>query len=355
MDMTEIAGLPCAFSSLKCLVGNTPLIAVGLRYGGKQRTIYAKAEHLNLTGSIKDRMALHILESAYLSGDLQPGDCIAEATSGNTGIAFSALGRALGHKVVIYMPDWMSPERKSLIQSLGATIELVSHAEGGFLGSIAFTEELKAKACPITGRVFLPRQFSNDANVKAHAQSTGPELIAQLAAIGKSPDAFVAGVGTGGTVMGVGEALRQKNPLVKLHPVEPAESPTLSTGYKVGKHRIQGVSDEFIPDIVKLKQLDRIIAISDGDAILMAQKLAQTLGLPVGISSGANLLAALQVQEELGEGAIVTTVFCDDNKKYLSTDLLRTEPVRDHYMSPGVQLSGFECLPRLAQMPTFNL
>jgi cysteine synthase len=156
-------------------------------------------------------------------------------------------------------------------------------------------------------------------------------------------------------VMGVGEALRQKNPLVKLHPVEPAESPTLSTGYKVGKHRIQGVSDEFIPDIVKLKQLDRIIAISDGDAILMAQKLAQTLGLPVGISSGANLLAALQVQEELGEGAIVTTVFCDDNKKYLSTDLLRTEPVRDHYMSPGVQLSGFECLPRLAQMPTFNL
>jgi cysteine synthase len=353
--MTAITQLPCAFSSLKCLVGNTPLLAVSMHFAGKHRTIFAKAEHLNLTGSIKDRMALHILESAYRSGDLRAGDCIAEATSGNTGIAFSALGRALGHHVVIYMPDWMSQERKSLIRSLGATIELVSHAEGGFLGSIAFTEALKSKSCPNTQRVFLPKQFSNDANVQAHAQSTGPELIAQLAAIGKKADAFVAGVGTGGTVMGVGEALRKSNSNVRLHPVEPAESPTLSTGYKVGKHRIQGVSDEFIPDIVKLKQLDRIIAIPDGDAILMAQKLAQQLGLPVGISSGANLLAALQVQVELGDDAIVTTVFCDDNKKYLSTDLLKVEPVRDHYMSPAVQLAGFECLPRLAQAPTFDL
>jgi cysteine synthase len=344
--------LPCGFASLRCLIGNTPLLAVHLLVGGEKRTIYAKAEHLNLTGSIKDRMALHILECAYSTGQLLPGDCIAEATSGNTGIAFSALGRALGHKVVIYMPDWMSKERIALIQSLGASIELVSHAEGGFLGSIAFTEALAANACQKTGRVFLPKQFSNTANSDAHALTTGPELLAQLRAIGKLPDAFVAGVGTGGTVMGVGEALRAHNPKVKLHPVEPAESPTLSTGYKVGKHRIQGVSDEFIPDIVKLKSLDAIIAINDGDAILMAQKLAQTLGLPVGISSGANLLAALQVQDGLGKDAVVTTVFCDDNKKYLSTDLLRVEPVREHYRSPSIELIGFECLPRLAHPPS---
>lgn len=355
LPQTGAAALPCGFNSLRCLVGNTPLLAVQLRINGAKRTIYAKAEHLNLTGSIKDRMALHILESAYASGQLRAGDCIAEATSGNTGIAFAALGRALGHRVVIYMPDWMSAERKALIQSMGAKIELVSHAEGGFLGSIAFTEKLAANACEKTGRVFLPKQFSNTANIEAHARSTGPELIAQLQAVGKTADAFVAGVGTGGTVMGVGQALRAHNPKVKLHPMEPAESPTLSTGYKVGKHRIQGVSDEFIPDIVKLKALDEIIAIHDGDAILMAQKLAQTLGLPVGISSGANLLAALQVQDMLGPDAVVATVFCDDNKKYLSTDLLRTEVVRDHYRSPSIELIGFECLPRLPQSPTFDL
>jgi cysteine synthase len=350
--------LPCAFSSLRCLVGNTPLFAVRLRYRGQPRTIYAKAEHLNLTGSIKDRMALYILESAYLSGALKPGYCIAEATSGNTGIAFAALGRALGHKVVIYMPDWMSAERKALIGSLGATIELVSHAEGGFLGSIALSEKLAANACQKTGQVFLPKQFTNTANVEAHARSTGPEIWAQLQAIGRTPDAFVAGVGTGGTIMGVAQSLRALNPNVRMHPVEPAESPTMSTGHKVGKHRIQGVSDEFIPEIVKLDQLDRIVAIHDGDAILMAQQLAQKLGLPVGISSGANLLAALEVQTELGPDAIVATIFCDDNKKYLSTDLLRTEPVKDHYLTPAVELLGFECLPRLASLPKdlgFNL
>ncbi len=354
--LTPTAALPCGFASLRCLVGNTPLLAVRLRFRGSVRTIYAKAEHLNLTGSIKDRMALYILEAAYKTGQLRPGMCIAEATSGNTGIAFAAIGRALGHKVIIYMPDWMSAERKALIRSLGATIELVSHEEGGFLGSIAFTEKLAANACEKTGQVFLPKQFSNSANVEAHAKSTGPELIAQLANVGKRIDAFVAGVGTGGTVMGVGQALRGFHPQVKLHPVEPAESPTLTTGHKVGKHRIQGVSDEFIPDIVKLKELDSVIAINDGDAILMAQKLAETLGLPVGISSGANLLAALRVQDQIGIDAIVATIFCDDNKKYLSTDLLRQEPLRDHYLSPAVELLGFECLPRLPQInPHFDL
>jgi cysteine synthase A len=160
------------------------------------------------------------------------------------------------------------------------------------------------------------------------------------------PDAFVAGVGTGGTVMGVGRFLRSKNPRVRIHPVEPAESPTLSTGCKVGSHRIQGISDEFIPAIVDLRFLNDVIAVSDGDSILMAQKLASGLGLAVGVSSGCNFLAAVRLQQELGWDAIVVTVFPDDNKKYLSTDLLREEACREGYLTPGIELLGLETFQR---------
>jgi cysteine synthase len=357
LDLSECSGqakpvmakaVPPAFDALGCLIGNTPLFKVRLKYHGVERDVYAKAEHLNLTGSIKDRMALHILRCAYESGHIGSGDMIAEATSGNTGIAFSALGRALGHEVVIYMPNWMSRERQILIQSLGARIELVSHEQGGFLGSIAMTEAL-AKSSPDGKHVFLPKQFSNCANLEAHETTTGPEITAQLAMMGLQADAFVAGVGTGGTIMGVARHLLRVNPKVRVHPMEPAESPTMSTGFKVGKHRIQGISDEFIPDICKLKNLDSIIAVSDGDAILMAQRLAKELGLPVGISSGANLLAALKVQDDIGADKIVVTIFCDDNKKYLSTDLFKCEPIKPEYLSPHVELIGFECIPRLAK------
>lgn len=329
-------------ASLSNVVGNTPLLAVRCRFRGRERVVYAKAEHVNLTGSIKDRMALHILREAVARGDLGPGGVIAEATSGNTGIAFSALGRALGCRVAIFMPDWMSRERMLLIQSLGAEVRPVSHAEGGFLGSIRLAEEMAARQ----PGVFLPRQFSNVANVAAHAATTGPEIWAQLAAVGRRPDAFIAGVGTGGTVMGVAEFLRSRHPGLRVHPLEPAESPTLTTGCKVGRHRIQGVSDEFIPAIVKLDQLDRVIAVHDGDAIIMAQKLASQLGLAVGISSGANFIGALQLQEELGADAVVATIFCDCSKKYLSTDLLREERERPEYFAPHVELLGFDAMPR---------
>jgi cysteine synthase A len=330
------------FDAIRGLVGNTPLLAIRARVDGRPTTVYAKAEHLNLTGSIKDRMALHILERAYAAGAIRPGDTIAEATSGNTGIAFAALGRALGHPVTIYMPDWMSVERQQLIRSFGARIEPVSKAQGGFVGSIRCCEELHAAG----GHVFLPCQFSNEANAEAHETTTGPEIVAQLAARGLAPDAFVAGVGTGGTVMGVGRHLRARFPKVRVHPMEPAESPTLATGTKVGHHRIQGISDEFVPAIVKLAELDAIIDVHDGDAILMAQQLARVLGLGVGISSGANFLAALLAQRALGPDAVVATVFCDDNKKYLSTDLMRDEPVREDYLSPRVELDAYETLPR---------
>jgi cysteine synthase len=330
------------FSGISYLVGNTPLLAIDCSYRGEPRTVYAKAENLNLTGSIKDRMALHILRRAYERGALKPGGTIIEATSGNTGIAFAALGRALGHSVTIFMPDWMSRERIALIGSFGADITLVSQEQGGFRGSISMAEELAARL-PDS---FLPRQFTNEDNCEAHATTTGPEIWWQLHFGYLKPDAFVAGVGTGGTIMGVGRYLRTKQPDVGLYPLEPSSSPTLSTGHKVGSHRIQGISDEFIPQIVDLSFLNEVIAVDDGDAILMAQKLAAQLGLGVGISSGANFLGALKVQDALGPDAVVVTVFADDNKKYLSTDLLHCEPVEDGYVSPSVALLRYRSLRR---------
>jgi len=336
-------------NELDSIVGNTPLLEIKFKYKGTERKIYAKAEHLNLTGSIKDRMALHIIKEGYRTGKLKAGEVIAEATSGNTGISFSAIGKAFGHDVVIYMPDWMSKERIALIKSFGAEVVLVSKEEGGFLGSIENCDKLAVERKE--RGVFLPHQFSNDANSEAHFLSTGSEIWSQFVAIGSKPDAFVAGVGTGGTIMGAGKYLREKNSDIKLYPLEPAESPTMSTGHKVGNHRIQGISDEFIPAIVHLDELDDVIAVSDGDAILMAQKLASKLGLAVGISSGANFLGALRAQETLGEDAVVATVFADSNKKYLSTDLFGEEFVKDSYVSKDIELvsyGAFRCERQIA-------
>ena len=347
---SEPRGLARTAESLVAIVGNTPLLAVTFRYKKSVRTIYAKAEHLNLTGSIKDRMALHILLQACRAGLLCPGHTIMEATSGNTGIAMAAIGRAMGHPVAIYMPDWMSRERVKLIESYGAKVVLVSREQGGFLGSIHMTNE----QADCREDVFLPKQFVNHGNCEAHALTTGPEILEQLRLQGLTPTAFVAGVGTGGTVMGVSHCMRKYSPWTKVFPVEPIESPTLSTGYKVGTHRIQGISDEFIPEILKLDSLDPFISVSDGDSILMAQKLAAQLGLGVGISSGCNFLAAAMAQEQLGKDSVIATIFCDDNKKYLSTDLFREEPVRDHYVSPEVELLDFQVIARLASPPALT-
>jgi len=330
---------------IRRLVGNTPLLAIDYRWRGRARRIYAKCEHVNLTGSIKDRMALHILEDAAREGRLEPGDTIVEATSGNTGISFAAIGRALGYRVRIFMPDWMSRERRDLIAAFGARVDLVSRDEGGFLGCIARAEALAAD----DSRVFLPAQFSNTANPIAHETTTGPEILEQLASIGVDVDAFAAGVGTGGTVMGVGRALRRHDRRTRVHPVEPAESPTLSTGFKCGRHRIQGISDEFIPPVVRLDELDAIVPVHDGDAIILAQRLAADLGLGVGISSGANLAAAIALQNRMGADATVATVFPDSNKKYLTTDLLREEPLREGYVAADVALAGFEVIPRVCR------
>jgi len=321
-------------AAVRRLVGRTPLLAVRCRFRGSEYTIYAKHEVTNFTGSIKDRMALHILDDAHTRGGIQPGAIIAEATSGNTGISFAAIGKALGHHVRIYMPDWMSRERVLVTKGLGAEIVPISAASGGFLGSIAQADAYAAER----DDVFLPHQFECDANVEAHYRTTGPELLEQLARMGLEPSAFLAGVGTGGTVMGVGRILRERIPGIRVHPLEPANSPTLRAGKKVGKHRIQGISDEFIPAIVKLDELDEIVDVWDGDAILMAQKLACDAGIAVGISSGANFIGALKIAEELGADSVVATVFADSNKKYLSTDLCTEEPARDDYYAPDVEI-----------------
>jgi cysteine synthase A len=339
-------GLPRRLQGIRSLIGNTPLIAIDYAWQGHRRVIYAKCESLNLTGSIKDRMAIHILRRGYEHGLLRPGGLIVEATSGNTGISIAALGRALGHRVAIFIPDWMSPERIDLIRSYGAEVHLVSAEAGGFVGSIRLAEELAAR----TPGAFLPRQFSNQDNSEAHALTTGPEIRAQLAKVGLAAEAFVAGVGTGGTIMGVGRYLLEQQRDVKLHPIEPANSPTLSTGHQTGHHRIQGISDEFIPPIVDLGLLDEVLAVDDGDAIRMAQLLARDLGLAVGISSGANFLGAVMAQNRWGNDVVTVTVFPDSNKKYLSTDLVREEPVKESFLSTDVKLLGMEALGRTCQM-----
>lgn len=327
------------------MVGNTPLLKIDFQYKKIRRSIYAKSENFNLTGSIKDRIAYNIIDQGYASGMLKSGGMIIESTSGNTGIAVCAIGRAMGHPVTIFMPDWLSQERKNMIKGFGAEIILVSKEEGGFLGCIKKSEEL---AATIEGS-FLARQFSSKHNPEAHYKTTGPEIWWQLKSRSLTPDAFVAGVGTGGTIMGTGRYLKEKNPNIKLHPLEPANMPILSTGHQVGKHRIEGIADDFVPPIVDLENLDDIVGVYDGDAILMAQKLSRELGLCVGISSGANFIGAILAQNKLGDDAVVVTVLADDNKKYLSTDLMREEPIKAEYIAPDVKLLGMRAINRVCK------
>lgn len=322
------------FEHICPMIGGTPLLEVRCTVDGRCLRIFAKNESYNLTGSIKDRVAYHILKTAYQNGSIRPGMTIAEATSGNTGIAFAALGTALGHPVTIFMPDWMSPERVNMMKSYGAAVRLVSKEEGGFLGSIRMCEALQCE-----NGVFLPRQFSNPDNSEAHYLTTGAEIVSQLNALGLSPNGFVAGVGTGGTVMGISRRLKESFPACRSFALEPTSSPTLSTGYKVGSHRIQGISDDFIPDLLQLSRLDGVVAVDDGDAILMAQMLSRQLGIGVGISSGANFIGCVKIAEQLPDGAVLVTVFSDDNKKYLSTDYAKEEPVREGYYSSRVRLT----------------
>lgn len=323
------------FNGIRQMISNTPLMEISFLYNGKPMKIYAKAEYFNLSGSIKDRVAYYILKKAYENGTIHQGDTIVEATSGNTGIAFSAMAAYLGHPMVVYMPDWMSEERIKIMQSYGAKVELVSREDGGFLGSVAKSEELAKN-----DGVFLPGQFSNPDNVFAHVSDTAAETLRQLENFGVKPDITVAGVGTGGTIMGLAKAFKTVNPNCIARPLEPKNSPTLSTGYKTGAHKIAGISDEFIPPICKLDELDSVVSVDDIDSIIMAQKLSKELGIGVGISSGANFIGSVTALLDSDTNSTCVTVFADDNKKYLSTDYAKVFEAKDEYISSHIKLIG---------------
>jgi len=323
------------------MIGNTPLLIINYKYKREARVIYAKAEYYNLTGSIKDRIAKHIISESYKDGTLTRNMPIVEATSGNTGIAFAALGAMYGHPVHIFMPEWMSSERKKLIKSYGAILHEVTYEQGGFAGCV---EQADAYAKEING--FRPQQFINPYNVEAHYLTTGLEICTQLDKLGVAPHGFVAGVGTGGTIMGVKKRLRRKYPNVKIFPLEPAQSAFITTGVSGTKHRIQGIGDGFLPEIVKLQELDEVLVVDDGDAILMAHLLAKKLGLGVGVSSGANFIGAVLVQNKYGKDFNTITIFSDDTKKYLSAESDLEEQLKPGFITNDIELISVdaECI-----------
>jgi len=307
--------VPEKLEKLRKLVGNTPTLRLECEFEGRKLYILAKYEVWNFTGSIKDRMAIQILEAGYMTGQLEPGNTIVEATSGNTGISFAAMGAYLGHPVQIYMPSWLSTERKRLMRLYGAKLFEISAKEGGFDKCIA----LAAKKSKKNG-YFGPKQFKNSWNVLAHAQTTAPELenALKINNLGEL-DVFIAGCGTGGTVMGVFHYFSELSPN-KSEKNDFKAYPILPTKNKDGEHRIEGIGDSFIPKLLDLQALSPILRVNDSDAINIARKI-NNLGLSVGISSGANVFGAILKASELPEGSNVATVLSDGNKKYLTTDL----------------------------------
>ena len=292
-------------------IGNTPLIL--LREASEETAcrIYAKAEFMNPGGSIKDRIARHIILEAERRGDLKPGSTIMEVTSGNTGIALSMVGAMRGYKVVIVLPRTVSMERRRMIESFGAELQLLDEVND-IRNAIRETEAFAATRDDI----FLPRQFASLDNIEAHSRSTGPEILRQL---GGELDAFVMGVGTGGTVMGVGRALRHANSKARIVAVEPDESAVMSGDVR-GCHGIQGLADGFIPPLVNMSEIDQVVRIKTADAIEASRRLVRKEGLLVGISSGANTLASIQIAKELGPGHTIVTVLPDRGERYLSLD-----------------------------------
>jgi len=322
-------------NSLEHLVGNTPLIEITYEYNNKQNKIYFKLEWYNLTGSVKDRIASYIIKSAYKTGELKERQPIIETSSGNTGISFSAIGKYLGHPVTILMPEHMSEERKLIIKSFGANLQLVKK-EDGFLKCLELAKVLGKEQ-----NAYLPLQFENKCNVGAHYEGTGLEVVKMLQKINKIPDALILGVGTGGTLEGMAKRFRKVNKNVKIFALEPASSPTLKVGKKIGTHKIQGISDDFIPPIINVKNLTGIVDIEDNDAIFMAQKLSRDLGLGVGISSGANFLGAVLIKDKLPKGSVVVSIFPDDNKKYLSIFLNEKLEIMPNYLFDKIKLLNY--------------
>lgn len=301
------------YTSIDQLIGNTPLLKLNRIVPEDAADVYVKLEFFNPAGSIKDRIALAMIEKAEAEGKLKPGDTIIEPTSGNTGIGLASVAAAKGYHLIIVMPETMSVERRKLMQGYGAELILTPGADG-MNGSIAKAQELVD-----TKGYFMPMQFENPANPAIHEATTGQEIID---AFGKDdlPDAFVAGVGTGGTLSGIGHALKKADPNVKVYALEPAESPLLKEG-KAGKHKIQGISAGFIPKTLDQEVYDGIIEVSSDDAIKTGQAVGRLEGFLPGISAGANIYGAIELAKQLGKGKKVVTVSPDGGDRYLSTDL----------------------------------
>ena len=285
------------------MIGNTPMIKIIYEDDGKKEYIYAKLEYYNFTGSIKDRVAYYIINNAKKRGELKDGMPIVEATSGNTGISLAALGRYYKHEVYIFMPDWASSERIKLLKSFGANVILISKEDGGFIKCV---EEAKKEIIDA-----LPERVSG----------------------------FVSGVGTGGTLMGIGKRLKEANNDLKVIAIEPEKMPIISKGKIISRHKIEGIGDDFAPDLIDKTLIDNVFLINDDDAVNMSRKLARDLGIGVGISSGANLIGSILARRKLN-GPIVT-VFADDNKKYLSTDLGKAIVKNEKFVSNSIELKGF--------------
>ena len=298
------------------LIGGTPLVKYNKLPAPGSANVYGKHEGLNPGGSVKDRIGLSMIEDAEERGALKPGGVIVEPTSGNTGIALAMVAAFKGYRCILVMPDTLSVERRSIMKAYGADLVLTPGPDG-MKGAIAKAEEILSE----TPNAFIPQQFRNPANPGVHRETTAREI---LEALDGKVDAFVAGVGTGGTVTGVGEVLKGLRQDILVFAVEPEKSPVLSGG-DPGKHKIQGIGAGFVPEVVNREVLDRVIQASEEDAIETAKRSATEEGLFIGISAGANVWAACQVAAELGAGKNVVTVLCDGGEKYISVDDFRSD------------------------------
>lgn len=315
-------------------IGNTPMIKIQYKYKNKINFIYAKLEYYNLTGSIKDRVAYYIIKKAKERGTLKENMPIVEATSGNTGIALAAIGAYYKHPVYIFMPDWVSSERVKIMKSYNAKVILISKEQGGFKKCV---QEAAKLADELNG--FLANQLANQDNILAHYETTGQEIINDLT---EDIVGFVSGVGTGGTLMGVGKKLKKLDKEILITAIEPDKMPIISENKIISNHKIEGIGDEFIPDLVDKNIIDKIFLVNDDDSINMSRKLSRDLGIGVGISSGANVLGCILLQENLKKP--VVTVFADDNKKYLSTELSEEINPNPEYISNQVELIDYEVI-----------
>lgn len=294
------------------LVGNTPLVKLNKVVPADAADVYVKLEFFNPGSSLKDRIALNMIQQAEAKGTLKAGDTIVEPTSGNTGIGLAMIAAAKGYKAVFVMPDTMSVERRKLLRAYGAELVLTPGADG-MKGAIAKAEELASKP-----GYYMPMQFDNPSNPEIHELTTGPEIVEAFD--GHGPDAFVAGVGTGGTVTGVGRVLKKANPNVLIYALEPAESPVLAGG-SPSPHKIQGIGAGFIPTVLDTSIYDGILEVKSDDAIEMGRRVAAEEGILVGISSGATIAGAIEVAKKLGKGKSVVAIVADNGERYLSTAL----------------------------------